>query len=100
MNAKEQRKENTKGQQKEKVPPIIFVPTVCQTPEGLRLYATSFTVDAKGVAKPLPKALQIKPAIMQEVYSRLRRENKLSRKSKSCRTVRLTSDLKSAVQGV
>lgn len=89
MNAKEQQKK-----------PIIFVPTVCQTPDGLRLYATSFTVDAEGVAKPLPDAFRVGPGTMRESYSQLRRQNKLSRKSKSCRTVRLTSDLKSAVQGV
>ena len=96
MNAKEQQEKK----KEKKTRPIVFVPTVCKTRDGLRLYATSFTVDAKGVAEQLPNAWKVESGYMQVRYSEFRQKNKLSTNPKSCRTVRLTSDLKSAVQGV
>jgi hypothetical protein len=81
-------------------------PTVCQIPGyGLRLYATSFLVRADGVAVPSPEDVSpedvSKPSVndLAEyalLYSQERERFGLGRDPKVCRTVRLTSNLKSA----
>ena len=82
----------------------VLFPTVCQIPGyGLRLYATRFLVRANGFAQPSPEDLYLAydraSAIFDSakiLYSKGRKRFGLGEDPKVCRTVRLTSNLKSA----
>lgn len=78
----------------------FWFPTVCKFPEGLRLFATNFLVDAEGIARRRDRPDQNSGG-EQQFYSLMRFTYRVGGKGrsdpKSCITVRLTSDPKSTV---